>query len=529
MKDQQMQATSEAIVRPNPARTTPVVALCGVTKRFPGVIANNDVSVEIWAGEVHVLLGENGAGKSTLIGILSGLQRPDEGHIEIDGKPVEISSPRQALGLGIGTVFQHSMLVPSLSVVDNFTLGGSWWRRPDRTGTAERIRETARQLGLRVDPFALVSTLSLGERQQVEILRALMRGSRCLILDEATAMLTPHEAVALGALMRRLIADGLAIVFITHKLNEAVAYGDRISVLRLGKTVGAITPEQLNAATDAENTARIIRLMFGETAARSAHGPARAAAEFGPVVLQVDGLRTQGGSTPLRDVSLAVRAGEILGIAGIDGNGQKELAEALAGQIACSGGSVKVNGREVGGLSVGGRRAAGLRYVTDDRLGEGTVASFPVAMNLVLKDIGAEPFWQKGLEKSHAIHAQAERHIRDFDIRTPTHHTPVGKLSGGNIQKVLLARELTGAAEVVIFAKPTYGLDVNNIRTTRQRIRDAADAGKAVLLISTDLDELLELADQIAVIDRGALRGCVENDAGARDAIGRLMSAGDDQ
>ncbi|MEQ1943212.1 ABC transporter ATP-binding protein [Mesorhizobium sp. VNQ89] len=504
----------------------PVVALRDVTKRFPGVVANDDVTIEIRSGEVHVLLGENGAGKSTLVGMLSGLQQPDEGRIEIDGKPCVVASPKQALAMGIGTVFQHSMLVPSLTVIDNFALGGPWWKRPDRSGIAAAIRDAAKRLALRVDPDALVSSLSLGERQQVEILRALMRGSRCLILDEATAMLTPHEAVALGELMRRLVAQGIAVIFITHKLNEAIAYGDRISVLRLGRKVGEIDPETLRGASESETIERIIALMFGTSGSGEGSRRERSPRDLGGVVIDVKGLSSDAGRIPVRDISFSVRAGEILGIAGIDGNGQKELAEVLAGQLPCDSGSILLSGSEIGGASVGERRNSGLRYVTDDRLGEGTVGTFPVATNFLLKDIGSTPFWQWGIERPQEIRLQAERHVRDFDIRTPGTQTPVGKLSGGNIQKVLLARELTGAAEAVIFAKPTYGLDVNNIRATRKRIREAADNGKAVVLISTDLDELLELADRIAVMDRGRLVGIVGNDDDARDAIGRLMSTG---
>jgi len=511
---------------PRVAAAGPVVSLRNVTKRFPGVVANDRVTIDIMPGEVHVLLGENGAGKSTLVGMLSGLQKPDEGEIVIDGMPVDISSPRQALDLGIGTVFQHSMLVPSLSLVDNFALGGAWWRRPDREGLARRIGEQATSIGIRIDPFALAGDLSLGEQQQVEIVRALMRGTRCLILDEATAMLTPRDAEQLGELMRRLVKRGIAIVFITHKLNEALAYGDRISVLRLGRNAGALGPEALAAADNHDAMAEVVRMMFGSAASEHTRGerrPLPAASEL-RTVLEATNLSVDDKSVPLSAISFAVGAGEIFGIAGIDGNGQKQLAEVLAGQRPIAGGQIALNGADIGRMTVGERRNRGLRYVTDDRLGEGTVAAFPVSTNLLLKQIGDVRFWTRGLERPAAIADHARKHVSEYDVRTPGIETPVGKLSGGNIQKVVLARELSGSAEAVIFSKPTYGLDVQNIRTSRRRIQEAADFGRAVLLISTDLEEILELADRIAVISQGKLVGTIANDSEARQKVGEMMS-----
>jgi simple sugar transport system ATP-binding protein len=504
----------------------PVVSLRDVTKRFPGVVANDSVAIDLWPGEVHVLLGENGAGKSTLVGMLSGLQQPDEGEILIEGRATRIASPRHALDLGIGTVFQHSMLVPSLSLVDNFTLGGPWWKRPDREGAAARMREQADSIGIRIDPFALAGSLSLGEQQQVEIVRALTRGSRVLILDEATAMLTPRDAELLGELMRRLVARGLAVVFITHKLNEALAYGDRVSVLRLGRNAGSLAPEALKGSDVKQSTADVVRMMFGTNAAEGEGAAKRQPRRFDgqTPVLDVTGLSVEDASAPVFDVALQVHAGEILGIAGIDGNGQKQLAEALAGQRPVKSGDIRIKGKSVKKAGVGERRQHGVRYVTDDRLGEGTIAPFPVAINMVLKQIGDPPFWANGIERPAEIAANARRYVSEFDVRTPSIETAVGKLSGGNIQKVLLARELSGGAEVVIFAKPTYGLDVQNIKASRRRIREAAEAGRAVLLISTDLEELLELADRIAVMSNGAIVGTVDNDEDARQNVGELMS-----
>ncbi|WP_218586276.1 putative B6 ABC transporter ATP-binding protein [Acerihabitans arboris] len=506
---------------------SPIVTVSRVTKRYPGIIANNQVDLALWAGEVHVLLGENGAGKSTLVAMLAGLQQPDEGHIAVDGRIELLGSPRRARALGIGTVFQHAMMVPGLSVVDNIALGDPWWRRPARRHYAGRVSDIARDIGVTVNPFALAGSLSLGELQQAEIVSTLLRGSRVLILDEATAMLTPHNAHELGQLMRRLVAQGLAVVFITHKLNEALAWGDRVSVLRLGRKVGEIGPERLKSLTTRQATHEVVEMMFNiASPADAAPLPAAAPARkcLGKPVLEALALEVDDPLVPVAGIELKICAGEIVGIAGIDGNGQKQLAEALAGQRPLAGGRIYLVGEPIEHCSIGQRRRRGLRYVTDDRLGEGTVGAFPVSINLLLKQIGDAPFWRRGIVRPDAIARYAREQIRAYDIRTPAIDTPLGKLSGGNIQKALLARELGGQARAVIFAKPTHGLDVQNIKSIRGRIRRSAEAGMAVLLISTDLEELLELADRIAVMSQGRIVGMVDNNPAARGRIGELMS-----
>ncbi|MDX8534113.1 ABC transporter ATP-binding protein [Mesorhizobium sp. VK25A] len=510
-----------------PADKRDIVALEGVTKRFPGIVANDGIDLSIRPGEVHVLLGENGAGKSTLIGMLSGLQQPDEGRILVDGKPTPIASPRHALALGIGTVFQHMMLVPTLTVAENLLLGGPWWQRPKTEELEARVAGITSSLGITVKLHAKVSELSLGEQQQVEILRAMVRNSRLLILDESTSMLTPKGIEGLGALMRRLVEQGLAIVFITHKLKEAAAFGDRISVLKLGRKVGEIPPERFRALGEQEIISEIVELMFGKQKGdpEAVERPVRAVhAEAAPLLRVVDLTVAPTDNAPgLSSISFDIRPGEILGIAGIDGNGQKQLAEALAGQRAAIGGSVRLEDTPIEALSVGERRQRGLRYLTDDRLGEGTVGTFPVSINFFLKQVGAAPFWRGGVEQRAEIDRRAAHLVREYDVRTPSLKTPVARLSGGNIQKVLLARELAEGAKAVIFNKPTYGLDLANTMASRQRIRDTAARGLAVLLISTDLEELLSMCDRIAVIANGSLVGTVANAEEARIKVGRLM------
>lgn len=504
-----------------------IIILDLVTKRFPGVVANDSVNLTIRSGEVHVLLGENGAGKSTLIDMLSGVQQPDEGRILVDGAPTRIQSPRHALALGIGTVFQHSMLVPSLTVAENLLLGGPWWQRPKSAELKGRAAAISAQLGMSVDLDARAASLSLGEQQQVEILRAQLRNSRVLILDESTSMLTPKGIAELGALMRRLAERGQAVIFITHKLKEAVDFGDRITVLKLGRKVGEIAPEKMRSRGNDEIISDIVELMFGKRSGdpetvqyRTRRG---SSAELPLIEVQGVEIAPGPGHPGLFGINFSVAPGEVLGIAGIDGNGQKQLAEALAGQLPANG-SIRLAGTELAGMPVGRRRMAGLRYLTDDRLGEGTVGSFPVAMNFFLKEVGAPPYWLRGFERPSAIAQRAAELIKQFDVRTPHAATPVGRLSGGNIQKVLLARELADGAKLIVFNKPTYGLDLANTLNARELIKEVAARGIGVILISTDLEELLALSDRIAVMDAGRIAGTIANYDGARTSVGRLMT-----
>ena len=519
----------------------PFVALRGITKRFPGVLANDDISLDFHPGEIHVLLGENGAGKSTLIGILAGMQQPDAGEIRIRGQRVRIGSPRHSLELGFGTVFQHVLLVQSLTVLENLMLGGAWWRRLDREASLKRFRELSELLGLDIQPDSLVGRLSLGQQQQVEIIRALWRGEGLLILDEPTSMLTPEGVRELGRVMVRLRDQGVSIVFITHKLQEAYAFGDRLSVLRLGKLVGAIEKSRLKTMSEQEVTDEVIRLMFGSAEGHDEDAETlaglgqrrikqRRAQSGADPRFSLRGVSTKGelGECPLADVSFDLFPGEVLGIAGVDGNGQKHLAEVIAGQRMTDQGEIWLEGERAEGLGVPERRRLGIRYITDERMGEGTVGIFPVAHNTVMKEIGEPPLWRNGVTLWNSIFAHARDQIREHDVRTPSERTPIGRLSGGNIQKVLLARELAdelaGAAKVVVFNKPTYGLDLQSTRMARNRIRQAAEAGLSTVVISTELDELLELSDRVAVMFQGRLAGTVENGEGAERDIGLLMT-----
>ncbi|MEQ8354075.1 MAG: ABC transporter ATP-binding protein [Kiloniellaceae bacterium] len=515
------------------------VSLDGITKRFPGVVANDSISLRFRRCEIHALLGENGAGKSTLISILAGMLQPDEGAIHVDGARVRIASPRAALQLGIGTVYQHVLLIPSLTVIENLLLGSPWWKPYAREETLRRYNELSALLSIAIDPDVQVGRLSLGQQQQIEIVRALWHGERVLVLDEPTSMLTPQGVRELGAVIKRLRDHGVSVVFITHKLAEAYALADRVSVLRLGRVVGELAPERLKALSEAEVIDEVVTMMFGQQAGQDSEleetllGEAAGQTlrrtvdrERGPA-LAVRSLSTLGerGECPISEVSFEVWPGEILGVAGVDGNGQKHLAEALAGQRPAAAGDIRLAGESLAGLGVPRRRERGVRYITDERLGEGTAQLHSVATNLVIKEIGKPPFWSGPLTLWRAIHEHARAEIAAHDVRTPSERTPLGKLSGGNIQKVLLARELKGESRLVIFNKPTYGLDLQSTRLARRRIREIAEQKEAaVVVISTELDELMETCHRILVMEGGRVAGIVDNRPGAEAEIGRLMT-----
>ncbi len=519
--------------------SAPAVELLGITKAFPGVVANKDITLDLYKGEVHCLLGENGAGKSTLMNILSGMYQPDEGTIKVGGKTVAIDTPKTAIDLGIGMVYQHSTMIPVFTVLENLMLGATEKVRLDRKGAEAALGDLAGRLGVEVEPSAITGKLALGQQQQVEIIKALWSGSSVLILDEPTSMLTPQGIADLQQVLIQLKQQGLAMVFITHKLHEAIEIGDRVSVLKQGRVVGRLEPEDLRSKSADELQTTIVAMMFGEEArALSEVAEIKQLSRLqrekrdlpSTVVLELNDVSVKAGrgEVDVHEVSLEVRQGEILGIAGVDGNGQRELAEAVAGQRKLSQGDIVLTGQSVSRASVAERQKLGLRFVTDDRLGEGMVGALPVSLNLFLKRIGERPFWKRGRIQDDLICESAESLVRDFDIRTPTVETHCGALSGGNIQKMVLARELSFDPKVVIYNKPTYGLDVKTTRAIRERIRELSEKeGVSAVLISTDLEELLDLCDRIGVMFRGRLTGVVENHgAGVEAQVGKLMLGG---
>jgi len=499
----------------------PRLQMRGITKRYPGVVANDRIDLAVAAGEIHALLGENGAGKTTLMNVLYGLARPNEGEILLDGVPVRIADPADAIQRGISMVHQHFMLVPVLTVAENILLGAETMANPiflDRREARKRIVELGQRFGFEMDPDARVNTLPVGWQQRVEILKALYRRARILVLDEPTAVLTPQETVEIFAVLRRLAADGRSIIFISHKLYEVLEIADRITVIRRGRVVGTRLPLETNEEDLAE-------LMVGRevqlTVDRGKSHPAQP-------VFHVEGLRVRSdrGQEVVRGVSFSVRAGEILGIAGVAGNGQDELVEALTGLRRVADGTAHLDGEEITHWPVRRRREHGLGYVPGDRQKYGLVLGFSVADNLVLTQYYSRPF-ARGIQRDDAaIEAWARQTIGEFDIRTPSEAVRAGTLSGGNQQKVIVAREFGRDLRALVLDQPTRGLDVGSIEFIHKQAIRKRDDGTAILLVSAELDEVLELSDRIAVMYRGEIVALVDGPSANKEDIGLLMATG---
>lgn len=496
---------------------SPVIRMERITKSFPGVVANDRVDFEVRKGEIHGLLGENGAGKTTLMNMLYGLYQPDEGDIFVGSERVRLGSPLDAIRLGIGMVHQHFMLIPIFTVAENIALG---LRSSGTFLDFDRIKETIDELslkyGLRADPKAKVWQLSVGEQQRVEIIKALARGADLLILDEPTSVLTPQEVRDLFIVLQSMAKEGLSVIFITHKLDEVLSISDRITVLRDGKVVSL-------AETAKTNKKELAKMMVGRPVFFELSKPP---CEKGDVVLRVDNLWALNdmGLDALRGVSFNVCKGELLGIAGVSGNGQRELIEVIMGLRRATRGKVFVNNTDVTNHSPGEMIGQKVAYTPEDRMTDGLILNFTVAGNLILKNFASRPLSNRGLFVEKEIHSYADDLISTFGIKTPSRDTPTKNLSGGNLQKLLLARELSQDPRLLVTAQPTKGLDVGASEYIHEELIRQRGRGTAILLVSEDLDELLALSDRIAVMYEGKVTGLVEREKVNIEEIGLLMT-----
>ncbi len=497
----------------------PVLELRGITKQFPGVLANDNINLTLEKGEIHALLGENGAGKTTLMNILYGLYKPTKGEIYINGSPVEISGPTDAIRQGIGMVHQHFMLVPVLTVTENVMLGEEAIKNGlflDRKVVARRIREISEKYGLQVDPDMYVKNLPVGIQQRVEIIKVLYRDANILILDEPTAVLTPQEVEELIKIIRSLVTQGVSVIFITHKLKEVLAVADRITVIRRGRTVGTTIPAEANEKSLAEMmVGRAVELMVKKKKATP-----------GEPVLIVKDLSVRGdrGGVAVRDVSFEVRAGEVLGLAGVQGNGQTELVEALTGLRSIDSGQVQIAGHDLDHASPRQITEMGVAHVPEDRQRDGLVLSYPITDNVVLNTYYQKPFANGIVVNEEEVRKITVQVVKEFDVRTPSILTPVSNLSGGNQQKVIVAREFSRPIKLLIASQPTRGLDVGSIEYIHGRIIEKRDQGTAVLVVSTELDEIRALSDRIAVMYEGRIVAILPAGRVTKEQLGLLMA-----
>ena len=492
------------------------VEMRGIVKRFPGVVANDGVSFAVRQGEIHALLGENGAGKSTLMNILFGIHRPDEGAILVNSEVRHFQSPRDAVNAGLGMVHQHFMLIPRFSVAENVILGSEGpGLRLDRAEAERRVGELAAEYGLRLDPRTRVEDLPVGMQQRVEIVRALYQGSRTLILDEPTALLTPQEVEELYLILERLRAGGGTIIFITHKLREVAAISDRVTVIRRGRAVETLTTAETTASQLAE-------LMVGRAVNLQVERPA---ATPGDPLLTVAGLRVKGrgGTVAVNDLSLTVRSGEIVGICGVEGNGQTELVEAIAGLRKIEAGRVAIGSVDVTSHGPTALREAGLSYIPEDRHNRGLVLDFNLTENMLLGNVDVEPFSSGGRIDYEATEDVTERCMAEYDVRAPGCDAPARTLSGGNQQKLIVAREMYRDPQVILAVQPTRGLDVGAIEFVHRQLVALRDAGKGILLVSFELDEIEDLSDRILVLYGGQIVGEFASGTVERATLGLLM------
>jgi ABC-type uncharacterized transport system ATPase subunit len=496
-----------------------LLELLGITKRFPGIVANDHVDFELAKGEVHALLGENGAGKSTLMNILYGLYHPDEGEIRLEGKRIHIDSPRDAIDRGIGMVHQHFMLIPVMTVAENIVLATEPTKGPflDLASAEKRVRELSKQYGLTVRPEAKVASISVGMQQRAEILKALYRGAEILILDEPTAVLTPQEASELFTILRSLQEDGKSIIFISHKLNEVLEIADRITVLRQGKKIDTVPRE--GATREG-----LARLMVGREVVLSVEKPP---AEPGETLLEVKDLvvADERGLEAVRGVSLEVKAGEIVGIAGVDGNGQSELIDALTGLRSPSAGTIAAAGENLTSANARACLDAGVGHIPEDRQVRGLVLDFTLAENLALHDYAKQPNSRWGWLYPGRLIERAGRLLKEFDVRGGRPQTLAAALSGGNQQKVVIAREVSRDPRILVAAQPTRGLDVGAIEFVHRRLVKERDEGRAILLVSFELEEILSLSDRILAVYEGRIVGEYEPGV-SEEELGIAMTGG---
>ncbi|MBM3137106.1 MAG: ABC transporter ATP-binding protein [Chloroflexi bacterium] len=496
-----------------------VLELSNITKRFPGVLANDHINLRLEKGEILALLGENGAGKTTLMNILYGLYSPDEGKIKVSGNEINISNPRDAIDNGIGMVHQHFMLVPVLTVTENVMLGNEFTKSGvflDKQKAAQKIREISDQFHLNIDPDAIIEDLPVGLQQRVEIIKILFRNAEILIMDEPSAVLTPQEVDELFKIMRNLVDQGKSIIFITHKLKEVMECADRIMVIRAGKVVGEATPVTAD-------TKKLAAMMVGRPVELKVQ---KEKSDPGEIILEVKDLTVldKGKKIVVNNVSFDVRNGEILGIAGVQGNGQTELVCSLTGILKAESGQVSILGKNVTTSNPRQITELGVAHVPEDRQDDGLILPFPVHDNLVLNTYYLPPFSKGALIQPELVKSNARELVKDFDIRTPGITAITGGLSGGNQQKVIVAREFSRPIKLLIASQPTRGLDVGSIEYIHRRMVEKRDEGTAILLVSTELDEIMQLSDRIAVMYRGEIIAIVDADMVTKEELGLLMA-----